>query len=540
MGENDGCSADRSGEDTESDDDTPNLDASIVDVFDRVVGVGVVVLDADFDVVWINDAFEAFFGVTRDDIVGHAKHAVVREHVAPATGDPDRFADAVLAAYDDNSYVQQFVLRVTPDDGRDERWLEHWSRPIEDGRYAGGRVELYYDVTERVEREREIERQRGELARLDHVNSVVRGVNRALVHATSRDEVETAVVERLAAAEPFAFAAFGEFEHGDGLTTRASAGLDDPDDLLAATPTELHAEAARNGTVSVTELDSEAARRAGVRAVASVPVAYRNQVYGAVCVYAKSEDAFDDREVAVLAELGDCIGHAVNAMERRDALLGEQVVEVGLGSHAAAEPFAALGDSTATIVVEHVIPLADGRFVQYVEVDGLDPDEFAAAVERIPRYERTRHMGDSDGSHRFEITATEPPIAGPVADHGGRVERVIVEEGELLVEAVLPQSANVRGVLDALRHEIPDVSLVYHRTTPRNRTTAADVDAALADLTDRQRIVFEAAYFGGYFDWPRESTAEEIAESLGIASPTFHQHLRRALQKLLATFVEES
>lgn len=53
------------------------------------------------------------------------------------------------------------------------------------------------------------------------------------------------------------------------------------------------------------------------------------------------------------------------------------------------------------------------------------------------------------------------------------------------------------------------------------------------DLTDRQREVVETAYRAGYFDWPRDSTAEEVADSLDIAAPTFHAHLRKAESSLL-------
>jgi len=52
-------------------------------------------------------------------------------------------------------------------------------------------------------------------------------------------------------------------------------------------------------------------------------------------------------------------------------------------------------------------------------------------------------------------------------------------------------------------------------------------------LTDRQQSVLETAYAAGYFEWPRDSSGEEVAETLGISPPTFHQHLRVGQQKLM-------
>ncbi|SDR16059.1 PAS domain S-box protein [Natronobacterium texcoconense] len=124
--------------------------ASVIDEAD----VGVFVLDETFDVVWINETIERYFGVDRTEVVGRDKRTLIEESISERFVDSDEFADTVLATYDDNTYVEQFECRITGGDDREERWLEHRSKPIESGRYAGGRIELYYDVTERKESER--------------------------------------------------------------------------------------------------------------------------------------------------------------------------------------------------------------------------------------------------------------------------------------------------------------------------------------------------------------------------------------------------
>jgi len=48
--------------------------------------------------------------------------------------------------------------------------------------------------------------------------------------------------------------------------------------------------------------------------------------------------------------------------------------------------------------------------------------------------------------------------------------------------------------------------------------------------------VLQAAYHSGYFEWPRGTTAEELADSLSVSAPTLHNHLRKAQQKLLTAF----
>lgn len=59
-------------------------------------------------------------------------------------------------------------------------------------------------------------------------------------------------------------------------------------------------------------------------------------------------------------------------------------------------------------------------------------------------------------------------------------------------------------------------------------------------LTDRQELVVQSAYHAGYFDWPREATGEETADSPGIAAPTFHQHLRKVEARLFEALLSTS
>jgi predicted DNA binding protein len=85
------------------------------------------------------------------------------------------------------------------------------------------------------------------------------------------------------------------------------------------------------------------------------------------------------------------------------------------------------------------------------------------------------------------------------------------------------------------------MEVVAKREVERSVQSTETFKRELEDkLTNRQRDVLETAFVSGYFDWPRGSTAEEVAESLGISAPTFHEHLRAGEQKLMATFFEET
>lgn len=120
----------------------------INDVFDTTT-VGVLILDRDFKIVWVNAAIEVYFGMPREDLLGHDKRVLIEEKLKCIFSDSDGYADSILSSYRDNAFHHRLECQVTPEGNRQERWLEHWSQPIRAGIYAGGRIEHYTDITQR-------------------------------------------------------------------------------------------------------------------------------------------------------------------------------------------------------------------------------------------------------------------------------------------------------------------------------------------------------------------------------------------------------
>ena len=116
--------------------------------------VGIIILDHDFRIVWINKALECYFGLHRGEVIGKDKRQLIGERIKYAFEEPEVFANRVLATYDNNNYVEDFSCHTLPDGNREERWLRHWSQPIHSGLYAGGRIEHYYDVTRHEKQKR--------------------------------------------------------------------------------------------------------------------------------------------------------------------------------------------------------------------------------------------------------------------------------------------------------------------------------------------------------------------------------------------------
>jgi hypothetical protein len=123
-------------------------------------------------------------------------------------------------------------------------------------------------------------------------------------------------------------------------------------------------------------------------------------------------------------------------------------------------------------------------------------------------------------------------VLSALASVGGSVERAVLEDGDLRMTLHLPPGADVRQVTGIVRERYPDAELLGRRQVTRGDGNRQSVRRTLTtELTDRQWVAIEAAFHAGYFEWPRETSAEELADSLDVASSTLHYHLRRAQRK---------
>ncbi|MFB6096782.1 MAG: PAS domain S-box protein [Haloferacaceae archaeon] len=127
----------------------------VEDVLDTS-SVGTIILDANFDVVWINAAMEEYFGIDRGDVLGKSQKTLVQTKLKQKFAEPESFARRVLQTYEANTSSETFEFKVQGEDPGTWRWLRHSSRPIRSGLYAGGRIEHYADITDIRTRDRQL------------------------------------------------------------------------------------------------------------------------------------------------------------------------------------------------------------------------------------------------------------------------------------------------------------------------------------------------------------------------------------------------
>ncbi len=513
--------------------------------YERIVETadeGIYVLDSEHRFTMVNGGFASMTGYDRDELVGaHATTTFGDEFVEIADEKQAELESGELeiAVMEEDLYRKDGSSIV----------VESRFDAFEIGDDETGRVGVVRDVTDRVERERDLERRHEQLAALNSLNEVVTELTVAVIDQSTRGEIERVVCEHLADSESYRFAWIGDADAStQTVNVRTEAGVEgyldgvtisvDPDDERSEGPT---GRAIRTGEMQTTqdiESDSrhdpwrEHVEAYGFRSSAAIPIVHEDTVYGALNVYAGRPAAFEGREGEMIAQLGDIVGHAVAAAEQKRALMSDELVEL---EFQIGNIFTALDvpvGSDETITLDDAVPVADDEFLVFGTAEGDAIDAVYSLAETIPHWEEVTVRSSSDPVD-FELRLTEPPVLSSVASLGGYVEQAVIEDGTFQMKIHLAPTVDVRRVIDTVEATFPTVEMLRRRSITRPSDDPQRTQRLLvSDLTDRQSTALGAAYHAGFFEWPRDTSGEEVAESMGVAPPTFHQHLRKAQRKV--------
>jgi PAS domain S-box-containing protein len=290
------------------------------------------ILDPDGTVRTVNEMALEFVGVDHEAVVGEPFWETPWWDHTPALqerlrawieqvrdGEYVRFEEAYHAPDGETVTVDGVLQPVTDDDGEVVAIFE------------SGR-----DISDRKERERQLERQRKRLAALNDINSLVHRVGEAVVQQSDREEIERLVCQALAESASYDFAWVGELEpDGDRVRDRVQAGdpgyVDGLDIRTDGAPERdgPTVSAIRTGEMQVVEDVAEdedyepwreRALDHGYRSSAAVPITYEDARYGVLNVYSERSDAFGEEERAAFERLGTIIAHAVRSVEREHRL----------------------------------------------------------------------------------------------------------------------------------------------------------------------------------------------------------------------------
>ncbi|WP_262174620.1 bacterio-opsin activator domain-containing protein [Haloarcula laminariae] len=403
--------------------------------------------------------------------------------------------------------------------------------------------------------ERQLQQQNDQLTTLNQINETIRAIDRAVVEAESREEIDHAVCDLLTSDDRFRFAWIGTVDPTtETLEARTWAGneqgyLDGHQFAVGASGTEPAGQTAATDEVTMVpnvaaDLREDSWRTDALRrdfmSVLSIPLVYNDLTYGVLTVYASTRDAFDEMAQTVLTELGETIAAALSAIERKNALLTTSITRLVFGIEDSTFILSRLArEADCTLTYKGGVQQTTDRSYVFVTVDGAAIETLQDSASGLAGIDDVQPISaDTDGGV-LRLGLTEPFLALELADHGAVFREAVASPTETTLTIDAPERVDGQTARQLVTDTFADVTLQSKQTL--DQAFERDIHAQfLGALTDRQLEVTQTAYYSGFFESPRESTGEEVAALLGISPPAFYQHIRTVQRKLFTAVFEEA
>lgn len=205
-------------------------------------------------------------------------------------------------------------------------------------------------------------------------------------------------------------------------------------------------------------------------------------------------------------------------------------------------------DATQRVAIHHVNQLNDGTVVLLYELQGtptrirqvLDADDDVLAYSLSPESDADTARGQSNTTPNqrtlhcyihIDPNDTLVAVFQLPQEHSLVIDTPIEchPDGAITVLALGDQQT-ITSAVGVLPEEIDAELVATGAYQPSNRTL-------YSQLTPRQREILTAAVNAGYYNVPRETTHEGLADQLGLAPVTVGEHLRKIEARVFGEIV---
>ncbi len=438
-----------------------------------------------------------------------------------------------------------------------DSWLRVRTEPTSESG-TGTLAVIIEDVSARNRYEQQLETRARELETVTRIITIIESIVEQLTQASGREEIEHYVCEQLVSADLYSAAWIGTPDPvTNELECRSVAGTVGEDLVEAILDgTDESGEGLERQSLVTDEIQvvqplvecetvSEGVRRIafaqGVQSGIAVPLAHGGTTYGVLGVYTDRAETLEEDERVAFAALGTAIGYAIHAVKQERLLLSDTVVELtfGVSPRTGFLPHVA-NEGETNIQLRGVVPLEGAEISVYLEFDQGTPQTVLASTDDASSVNSGRIVRSYDDGGVVELELADTSLLATLAAYGGTVRSAEFDPSGGRVVSEFAPSDDLAAVVETVTREFDGVELAAKRELETRSETVSEFRDDLQErLTDRQRTVLRTSYLADYFESPRGSTAEEVADSLDISSSTLHHHLRAAQRKLLEAFLED-
>lgn len=259
--------------------------------------------------------------------------------------------------------------------------------------------------------------------------------------------------------------------------------------------------------------------------------------YGVLSVFEDSGEKFNSSDIELIRLLVSATSFALKSLRQENHSIPDSATELKLHSddpklfisHIAQE-------LNCKCRVESVSPSKNRGETYYMKLEGVKHGKALDFLQKLDRVEECKII---ESDNLFRVKTNENTLFSVIFDLGGVVKNAVADSNGVDLTLQITEDVDLSRLFEALEDNSPGWNLVKKKSIESADNNFLRTHEVLRDkLTEKQMDAMKTAYNSGYYEYPRDSTAEEIASSLGISDSTLFQHLQAAQKKLIEECLE--
>ena len=255
--------------------------------------------------------------------------------------------------------------------------------------------------------------------------------------------------------------------------------------------------------------------------------------YGVITCFVDNSRSVDSTDIELLQMLGRTGNFVINFVRQQPSSFEDSFTELELHSEESENLIADLAEQTdEKFRIISVSPRSGVGEVFYIKKEDKGLLELGESLENYEEIQKCSLPNSETGEDVLRVETTCDSFLKTIIGSGVRIKEVSARPGILKVLLQVSGRLGLGRVFERLRRQDSDWELVSKKSVARRNEPLSESDLR-DELTSKQLGAVEEAFNSGYYSYPRESTAEEIASTLGISDSTLFQHLQAAHRKII-------
>jgi len=188
--------------------------------------------------------------------------------------------------------------------------------------------------------------------------------------------------------------------------------------------------------------------------------------------------------------------------------------------------------------IDDVLPNSNGGEIYYLKIDDMRSKKLRRELENLNKIKKCKVLESRGSNTGLKVKTENKTFFSSLMNLKASIEKIEARPEKLKVIIWSSSDIDTVDIFEEFRKAKGDWEVIKKKNRKRKRKPEGQSEKIEEILTEKQLEALKQAYRSGYYKYPRECSAKEVASSLEITDSTLFQHLQAAQKKIIEHCLE--